>query len=225
MPFLMPMAALPRGQSWRIARLPKKGEEGRGDEGEATEGQWAPPFWRAGGGVVDVVEPTHWVEVSKCNALARRMADRHYSYRSGRKRPRGPEVGPPGNKIILLCPDGKAVWGSHRPDPTSGLTRPDGIDAWCCFIFRNEGCEVQSSLLIRQAIWITTLKWGIAPAGFVTYVAAAKVASPNPGYCFLKAGFEPAGWTLSSYLGQLRRLIMSPDAIESLTEFKQAVLL
>ncbi len=163
----------------------------------------------------------HWVEVSKCNPLGRRMADRHYSYRL-KNRPRGLEIGPPGNKIILLCPDGKALWGSHRPAPSSGLRRPDGIDAWCCFIFRNEGCGIQSSELIRQAVIFTTERWGIAPQGFVTYVARTRVASSNPGWCFLQAGFEHHGWVHNSYLGELRRLLLPATAVESLARERTA---
>lgn len=155
-----------------------------------------------------------WNEVSKCNKLARAMADRHYSYRPLKGRQRGPEVGPPGQKIVMLTLDEKAVWGSHRPAPWVNIKRSDGIDAWCCFIYRNEGTGVASSSdLIKEAIVITTQRWGIAPEGFLTYVAVDKVQSSNPGYCFLLAGFEPAGYTMSNKLGKLRRLIMPPDVI------------
>mgnify|MGYP001611601067 CR=1 FL=1 len=155
---------------------------------------------------------THWVEVSKCNPQARRMADRHYSYCAPLNRPRGPEVGPPGQKIVLLTSDCKAVWGSHRPAPWTGLKRADGIDAWCCFIYRNEGYPLaKSSDLIREAVSLTIGRWGLAPQGMVTYVAVDHVKSSNPGYCYLQAGWQHDGWVQSRKLGKLRRLVLPPE--------------
>ena len=152
------------------------------------------------------------MEVSKCNPQARRMADRHYSYRPLKGRQRGPEVGPPGQKIVLLTEDGKALWGSHRPAPWTGLKRADGIDAWCCFIFRNEGYPgAKSSVLIQEAVARTVQKWGIAPQGFITYVAQAHIQSTNPGWCYLQAGWEHDTWVWSAKLGWLRRLLLSPE--------------
>ena len=151
--------------------------------------------------------PWHfWVEVSKCNPQARRMVDRHYTYRPVKSRPMGKEVGPPGQKIILLTPEGKAVWGSHRPAPWAGIIRQDKFEGHTCFIFRNEGSPYLSSDLIKEAVTITIERWGVAP--FQTYIAVEKVASVNPGYCFLKAGFEHDKYVTSRKLGKLRRLIL-----------------
>lgn len=161
--------------------------------------------------------PGHWEEVSKRNPLARRMADRHYSYRGPRDRPHGVEVGPPGQKIILLTPDCKAVWGSHRPAPWVDIERLDGIRAWCCFIFRNEGSGILSSDLIKEAVAVTVRRWGVAPQGFITYIGVDHIQSSNPGFCFLMAGFEHHGWVQSSYLGKLRRLVLSPEQCRELS--------
>ncbi len=158
--------------------------------------------------------PRHWIQVSKANRRARLLADRHYSFWRHHNRPRSHEVGPPGHKIILLTADGKALWGSHRPAPRAGVQRADGWQGHACFIFRNEGYEgALSSELIREAIAITALRWGVAPV--LTYVGIEHVRSPNPGYCFLQAGFEPAGYTVSAKLGRLRRLIMPAGEVRA----------
>ena len=159
----------------------------------------------------------HWVEVTKANRQARRMADRHYSFWKHHNRPNSHEVGPPGQKIILLTSDSKALWGSHRPAPWAGITRSDGLTGLFCFIFRNEGySEACSSDLIREAVGLTASRWGMDD--FWTYVARDKVRSTNPGYCFLKAGFEHDGWTESAKLGQLRRLKMPKATVAALVE-------
>jgi len=150
---------------------------------------------------------THWVEVSKANRQARRMADRHYSYWHHHNRPMSHEVGPPGQKIILLTVDGKAVWGSHRPAPWVGIQRSDNLAGLFCFLFRNEDYPLAlSSVLIREAVAITAERWGVDD--FWTYIGVQHVASPNPGYCFLQAGFIHDGYVHSAKLGTLRRLKM-----------------
>lgn len=154
----------------------------------------------------------HWIEVSKANRQARRMADRHYSFWRHHNRPSSHEVGPPGQKIILLTQDSKAVWGSHRPAPWAGITRSDGLNGMFCFIFRNEGYQLaQSSELITEAVGMTARRWGIHE--FWTYIGAEHIQSSNPGYCFLVAGFEHDGWTQSAKLGKLRRLVMPHDKV------------
>ena len=157
--------------------------------------------------------PSHWVEVSKANRHARRMADRHYSFQGGPERQMSHEVGPPGQKIIFLTEDGKAVWGSHRPAPWAGITRADNLSGHFCFIFRNEGYRpIRSSELIKEAVGRTIDRWG--EADFWTYIGAEHVESANPGYCFLVAGFEHDGWVTSSKLGRLRRLKLPIGAAE-----------
>ena len=163
-----------------------------------------------------------WVEVTKGNRRARALADRHYS--------RGTigAIGfaPPGQTIILLTPDEKALWGSHRPAPWAvddegeKITRIDGFEGHSCFIFRNEGAGL-SSELIQEAVGITCHKWGAAP--FLTYVAVEKVASVNPGYCYLKAGFKGVGYTKSGKHGVLRKLVMDEATVTSLGETVSAL--
>lgn len=115
------------------------------------------------------------------------------------------EIGPPGQKIVLLTDDNKAVWGSHRPAPWAGITRADGLEGSFCFLFRNEGYDVcLSSDLVREAVVLTQERWGVSD--FWTYIGADHVPG-NPGYCFLQAGFQHDGWVQSQKLGRLRRLV------------------
>jgi len=149
----------------------------------------------------------YWTEVSKCDSRARAFANRHYTYRPVKSRPMGKEVGPPGQKIVLLSYDSKAVWGSHRPAPWSGIKRLDGFEGASCFIYRNEGCPVVSSTLIREAVGLTAIKWGICD--FLTYVGVEVVDSEVPGYCFIQAGFKAQkGFVHSSKIGWMKKLIM-----------------
>lgn len=155
----------------------------------------------------------HWVEVVKSNRTARAMADRHYSF-SGT--PMAREVGPPGQKIIYLTDDCKAVWGSHRPAPWAGIQRADGLSGAFCFLFRNEGYPLaRSSELIREAVARTSLRWGCDD--FWTYIGADHVGSSNPGYCYLQAGFVHDGWVQSAKLGKMRRLCMPKTEAALLT--------
>ena len=147
-----------------------------------------------------------WLPVNKADRRAVGLADRHYS----RQTPGSREIGPPGQKIILMTQDCRALWGSHRPAPWSGVKRADGFEGHTCFIFRNEGKELSSGL-IREAVGLTRDMWGVAD--FMTYVSAEKVKSINPGYCFLRAGFEPDGWIEGKH-GRMRRLVMASSEVE-----------
>jgi hypothetical protein len=127
-----------------------------------------------------------WQVRGRSDPAARALADRHYS----RKRPGAPWIGPPGRVLVLVTPCEQAVWLTHWPRPELAL---DGLDAWRCSLFRNEApAELRSSTLSRAAMTLTAHMWRQRPAdGWVTWVEPAKVASPNPGYCF-----KQAGWTL-----------------------------
>lgn len=120
------------------------------------------------------------------------MADRHYP-----RRKRGhPSVGGVGEVLVLRSTRWDASWISlytKFPD--------DGLDAWRCTMFRNEG-RLLSSELILEAMALTSSQWGDPPADhWVTYVDTAKVRSANPGYCFKMAGW----WRDRSYMPDRRR--------------------
>ena len=142
-----------------------------------------------------------WDVVKKTDPMAVALADDHYS----RQTPGSREIGPPGQKLVLLSPDHTAVWGSHRPAPWTGIQRMDGFKGHNCFIFRNTG-PILSSSLIWEAVGITALRWGAAP--FITYVAVDHVRSTNPGYCYIQAGFVRTGYRDQTKLGRMARLEM-----------------
>ena len=50
---------------------------------------------------------------------------------------------PPGRTLVLVTENGDAVWGTHWPQAELAL---DGLDAWRCSIFRNEGPLLSSML-------------------------------------------------------------------------------
>lgn len=60
-----------------------------------------------------------------------------------------------------------------------------------CAVFRNES-GVQSSELIRQAVNIANHVW---PGERLYTFIGKDIRSTNPGYCYLKAGWTPAGYT------------------------------
>lgn len=123
-----------------------------------------------------------WQRRTRLDRAANALADRHYS----RRRPGSGQVGPPGRKIVLVTPEEDALWLTHWPLPGLGM---DGLDAWRCSIFRNEG-PVLSSELIRAAMVLTARLWSGRPTdGWVTWVDTRKVRSSHPGFCFKRAGW------------------------------------
>jgi hypothetical protein len=128
----------------------------------------------------------HWTQVRDGDATARALFDRHYSrhhYKDGRDQSRF--VGP-GERIVLLTPCGRGllVWRKFI-----SLDHQEGVN---CAIFRNEGAGLASELL-RSAMEIAWERW--PGERFYTYVDAHKVLSSNPGYCFIKAGWQKCGIT------------------------------
>lgn len=123
-----------------------------------------------------------WQKRNRLDHSANALADRHYS----RRRPGSGQVGPPGRKLVLVTPCERAVWVTHWPYAEYSM---DGLDAWRCSIFRNEGAGL-SSELIASAMNLTARLWQTRPGdGWVTWVDPRKVQSRNPGYCFLNAGW------------------------------------
>ncbi len=75
--------------------------------------------------------------------------------------------------------------------------------------FASRGCPVACSFCL-----VPRFVWGEPPAdGMITFVDAAKVRSPNPGYCFKQAGFRSAGRTKSGLI--VLRLVpeVMPEAV------------
>jgi hypothetical protein len=146
-------------------------------------------------------EAPPWEGRNKSDPAACWLADRHYS----RKRIGSGQVGPPGRKLVLVTPCERAVWISHWPYAELAL---DGLDAWRCTTFRNEGAGLSSELIIA-AMEITARTWRARPRdGWLTWVDKSKVRSTNPGFCFLQAGW----WRDLTY--RRRNLVRLRAAVE-----------
>lgn len=139
----------------------------------------------------------HWVEVKDGDRFAREMFQRHYSYRpyaDGRK----PKLFcGPGEKMVLMTVDGKAlfVWRKFRS--------ADGQKGVNCAIFRNESDTLSSQLILEaeQRAW---QRW--PGERLYTYVNPRKIKSTNPGYCFQCAGWRKCGVTKWNKLVILEKL-------------------
>lgn len=137
-----------------------------------------------------------WIEVKDGNDSVRSIFERHYSryvYADGRK----PLlfVGP-GQKMVLMTACARAIfaWRKFKSrDEQAGVN---------CAIFRNEGAGV-SSELIRQADALADRRW--PRERHYTYVNPREVASGNPGYCFIMAGWRRCGVTKVNKLLILER--------------------
>lgn len=145
---------------------------------------------------LDVEMP--WQVRTRSDRVANAHADRHYSRRTvGAGR-----VGGNGEALVLVTADESATWVSTWVS-TWHKYALDGLDAWRCSIFRNEG-DVLSSTLIRQAMTTTLEMWGDRVPhrdGWVTFVDVDEIASANPGYCFKRAGW----WRDKTYTPDRRR--------------------
>jgi hypothetical protein len=132
------------------------------------------------------MEPMWWISKDgDRNVLA--LYERHYSaykYRDGRVR--SLFMGP-GEKVVLRTRDADAAFGWRKFIDDSGQ---QGIN---CAFFRNESSALSSDL-IRQADAIADAIW--PDSRHYTYIAATKIRSVNPGFCFLKAGWKRCGRTL-----------------------------
>lgn len=127
----------------------------------------------------------YWNRVTKFDKRACALADRHYS----RRKIGSPQFMPPGETIVLLGEDAKAVFGWWRPHPNSGIKAMNGLDGWTCTIFRNESEHLSSKLILEAEEFI----YDCGPSGLITYVWDKKVRSTNPGACFKKAGWKVTG--------------------------------
>lgn len=106
-----------------------------------------------------------------------------------------------------------ALWITSYP--FAEYVRHAWAGAWMCSCFRNEGAGL-SSELIEEAVFITSLIYGDPPPqGMVTFVDTTKVRAGKPGYCYIRAGFEPCGKTK----GGLVALRLPPERIPRAREY------
>lgn len=133
-----------------------------------------------------------WVEMRDGDESCRAIFDRHYSrylYADGRR----PKlfVGP-GEKTVLMRADGRALFVWRKFIDASGQL---GVN---CSIFRNEGDELASELIL-EAETVARRRW--PTDRFYTYVGPAKVRPtmvrgyPVWGFCFYRAGWHYDGLT------------------------------
>jgi len=130
-----------------------------------------------------------------CRALYRR----HYSarvYKDGRDPAKF--VGP-GEHIVLVTPplDALFVWRKFIDDADDGSGKPQtGIN---CAVFRNEGGTLSSELILAAEPYARK-RWPKEDRLY-TYVNVKKTRPKrDPGRCFRKAGWRPAGWTKGGLL-------------------------
>jgi len=133
----------------------------------------------------------HWIVGQDGEVELRAMYEQHYSchhYADGRKPAKF--VGP-GEQIVLTTPTRTAIFVWKKFKDGSG---EQGIN---CSLFRNES-STRASDLIREADAIADFCW--PGERHYTYVRAAAVASRNPGFCFICAGWKRCGRTASGLL-------------------------
>lgn len=152
-----------------------------------------------------------WQRVTKFDPRACALADRHYS----RRKPGSGQFMPPGQTVVLLSEDERAVFGWWRPHPTSGLRAMNGLDGWTCTIFRNESPALSSTMILAAECVLAGLH-DVGPDGFITYVWDAKVRSANPGYCFIRAGYERAGRSADGRKTLLLHRLTAPSTVRNL---------
>jgi hypothetical protein len=132
--------------------------------------------------------PVAWRESHKGHARLLALADMHYT----RQTPGSNQFCRPGKNLCLLTSDGMAGWVTWRPLPRIG--RKDGLEAWECTFFRNEGPRL-SSELVREATEHTWSAWGWPPRdGLITSIGVEatrrrRSKSKPAGVCFREAGW------------------------------------
>ena len=149
-----------------------------------------------------LIASSTWEHVRDANPTALAMFHRHYSYKPYRDGRRPVHFVGPGEKMVLLTADARALFVWRK------FISGDGQQGVNCAVFRNEGSIMgRSSHLIEQAMREAWDRW--PGERLYTYVNPRKIRSSNPGFCFLLAGWRRCGLT------KHRRLLIlevRPDA-------------
>jgi hypothetical protein len=137
----------------------------------------------------------HWRPSHRFGKRAAAIADRHYN----RQKVGSNQFVPPGSCMVLLTENADAVWVTSWQLPQ--FVKHAWPGAWVNSCFRNES-QVLSSDLIREAVAATLGYYGPAPErGMITFIDLSKVRHKrDPGRCYRKAGFKPAGYTKGGLL-------------------------
>jgi hypothetical protein len=138
-----------------------------------------------------------WVITKDGDDTARAIFQRHYSYRPYADGRRPLLFTGPGEKLVLVRGDARALFVWRR------FVSADGQQGVNCAVFRNEGAEL-SSRLIREADALADARW--PGERHYTYVAPKRIRSSNPGCCFKAAGWRACGTTKWNKLTILERM-------------------
>jgi hypothetical protein len=125
-----------------------------------------------------------WLPALDGDPRALALYQRHYSCTN--LAPANGQFMPPEEKMVLLTLECDALFGWLK----NRVERYDKQEGVICTVFRNESAHLSSSL-IEEACEIAWQKW--PGERLFTYVDAGKVQSSNPGYCFIKAGWQKCG--------------------------------
>jgi hypothetical protein len=137
-----------------------------------------------------------WRISNRGDPVACAIADRHYN----RQKPGTPQFVPPGRCLVLLNHGATALWVTSWPYAEYVKHRWPG--AWVNSCFRREG-GAKASALIRDAVSATRWFYGQPPVlGMITFIDRDKIKPRRAGYgkCYLAAGFEEDGETVSGLL-------------------------
>ena len=127
-----------------------------------------------------------WMETKDGDDSVRSVYDRHYTRRSYKDGRRPALFVGPGEKMVLRTASCEAIFVWRK---FISMDNQEGIN---CSIFRNEGAE-RSSNLILEACKLAWERW--PGERLYTYVNPRKIRSSNPGFCFLSAGWTKCGKT------------------------------
>ena len=161
-----------------------------------------------------------WWMSHRADPRAVAVADRHYN----RQKIGSPQFVPPGRCLVLLTADASALWVTSAP--FAEYVKHAWSGAWVCSCFRNESAgRYLSSDLIRQAVAATRYFFGEPPAlGMVTFVDTRHTHSPNPGYCYQRAGWRRVGRTKGGLVALQLLPAEMPDAEAPLPDALQPAL-
>jgi hypothetical protein len=154
---------------------------------------------------------TPWRLSHRADPRAVPLADRHYN----RQKIGSPQFVPPGRCLVLLTTDADALWVTSWP--FAQYVRHAWAGAWVCSMFRNESRHLSSDL-IREAVAITRSVWPAVPdLGIVTFVDRSKTRpKKDPGYCYLRAGWERCGLTKGGLVALRQAPADMPAALDAL---------
>lgn len=148
-----------------------------------------------------------WRVSHRFDKAALPLADRHYN----RQKIGSPQFVPPGRCLVLLSTDCKALWVTSWP--FAQYVKHAWAGAWVNSMFRNEGQQL-SSHLILAAVQHTRFQWPEIPdLGMITFINRDKVRKKRDfGRCYRKAGFRVTGETKGGLLALQLLPEEMPDA-------------